>query len=203
MNRESECRNREIGNRSSEWSKTNVIARFVESTEAAIMDNSNNSNPLDGGSPTWRRKFRLETTHSWRRTRSRSVFAKVAIETRPVQIRSCSAGELGRSRTCQKELGNRYLRNTLPRRPWIRAGTSADRESSRPERGAACRAAARSLAKTAAARKGPATDNVANATFNVSQIWKWRFMGERRLLNLTLNERAHFSRIMTSRSTDF
>lgn len=70
--------------------------------------------------------------------------------------------------TGQRELGNRHLRNIPQRRPWIRAGTFAGRESSRPERGATCRAAARSLAKTAAARKGPVTDKVTNE-FNANR----------------------------------
>lgn len=59
----------------------------------------------------------------------------------------------------EKKLGNSHLRNIPPRRPWIQAGIFADRENSRPEHGAACQEATRSLAKTAAGRKGPATND--------------------------------------------
>lgn len=60
-----------------------------------------------------------------------------------------------------------HLRNIPPRRPWIQAGIFADPENFRREHGAACQEATRSLAKTAAGRKGPATDKVTN------ELLKW------------------------------
>lgn len=75
----------------------------------------------------------------------------------------------------EKKLGNSHLRNIPPRRPWIQAGIFADRENSRPEHGAACQEAARSLAKTAAGRKGPATnDKMTNELLKR----QWKIKGE-------------------------
>ena len=69
-------------------------------------------------------------------------------------------------------------------------------------RGAACRAVARSLAKTAAARKGPATDNVANATFNVSRFQNKDLQGRNGLFSLN-EELFNLARSMATRLNIF